>query len=280
MAHFKSVKISNPLLAKYIDSFYFHRSDPSEQSNRITFFPNVNNALTIYQNATLNIINEEPLSIKVVNSKTDNYTFLYGGIQKKFIVSEMETPFSKIGIIFKPLGINHFLKIQNVGLKLRKDYHFPYFEDLLKDDLNHLFDETSVETKVEILEQFFIKALNPDFNEPEIEKVISLIENSDKNLQISDIAQQLSINSKTICRKFKNHLNCTPKYYSKVFHFRKALNEYQNNNKNVKLTDLAFNSSYYDQSDFIKNFRILAGDKPLKILKNMEDFGNNIFWIR
>ena len=280
MDNFKSVKNTNPILTKYIDSYYFHRNENCKKSNCITFFPNVNNALTIYQNATVNILNQDPLRIKVVNSKTENYTFLYGGIQKKFVISEMESPFNKIGIIFKPLGINHFLTIPNLGLKLRKDYNFPYFKELFRNELSNIFSETCLENKIEILDQFFIKSLNPDFNEPEVEKVITLIENSDKSLKISDISDQLSMNSKAICRKFKNNLNCTPKFYSKVFHFRKALNEYQNNNKNVKLTHLAFNNSYYDQSDFIKNFKILTGDKPLKILKNIEDFGHNIFWIK
>lgn len=280
MDTFRSVKITNPLLKKYIDSFYFHQVDQNEQAKCITYFPNVNNALTIYKNADIQILEENPLNIKVSVSKVTNYVFLYGGIQETCNVSQMETPFNKIGVIFKPLGINHFLKIPNVGLQLRKDYFFPYFDASMQKVLSKLFEDESLSTKVEILETFFVKSFNPNFCEPYVEKAIEFIENNDKNFKINEIAEKLSINNKTLCRKFKNNLNCTPKYYSKVFHFRKALNEYQNNNKNVKLTDLALNSNYYDQSDFIKNFRILAGDKPLKILKNMEDFGNNIFWIK
>lgn len=280
MENFRSVKVTNPLLKKYIDSFYFHQCDETEESKCITFFPHVNNALTIYKNATVKIIHESPLSIEVLHAEAPNFSFLYGGIQEKYIVSTMKTPFTKIGVIFNPLGINHFVRIPNLGLKLRKDFYFPFFEELIEADLCKVFEEPLIAKKVEILEAFFINSFNPDFCEPEVEQAIELIETSDKNLKINEIAAQLSINNKTLCRKFKHNLNCTPKHYHKVFHFRKAIHEYQRNNKNVKLTDLAFQGAYYDQSDFIKNFKLLTGDKPLKILKRIEDFGNAIFWIK
>jgi AraC-like DNA-binding protein len=52
-----------------------------------------------------------------------------------------------------------------------------------------------------------------------------------------------------------------------------------NNNQNSKLTDLAYQFNYYDQSDFINQFRKITGINPKNLFKKVKHFGNeNLFW--
>ncbi len=277
---FISVKPKYKALKNYIDAFYFHSSDEQNASKKIIFFPNTKNALTIYKNVKLEIKNTFPMHMKISPSEEDNCVFLYGGIQQNYVISEMNPPFDKIGIVFKPLGMNYFIDEIYLGKMLKNTYDFPSIGKRMSDYINAIYATDTVEKRVEILELFFLNQINDHFDEPVLEKAIDIIENSNGKLKISQLADALNIEEKTLCRKFKNHLNCTPKHYSKVFQFRKALSNYVKEKENKNLTELALNNEYYDQSDFIKNFRKLTGNKPSFFFKQIHDLGNEIYWFK
>lgn len=280
MENFISVKPKHEILKKHIDSFYFHNADKDELNKRIIFFPNLNNALTIYSGASFKVKNYNPIQVQVEKNDSQNFLYLYGGIQQRHIISEMQTPFDKIGIVFKPLGINHFLNYKNLGLLIQKDYIFPYFEQPMNNVNVEIFKSTIIEERVQLLEEFFLKSFNENFKEIIIEKALKIIESSDDKIRIKDIAEQIQISEKTLNRKFQNLLNCSAKHYIKVYHFRNSLNQFYDKNAKVKLIDLALNNYYYDQPDFIKTFKSLTGKNPKKILSDISNLGNNIYWIK
>lgn len=280
METFISIKPQSEILKKHIDSFYFHSADENEITKRIIFFPNLNNALTIYNNASLKIKSIEPTHVEVEKTTYPNFAFLYGGIQHSYVVSEMHTPFDKIGIIFKPLGINHFTNCENLGRILKKNYSFPYFEQSMHNTIIKLFNCSILEERIKLLEDFFLESFKEDFKELIIEKAIKIIENSNDKISVKDIAKQIHVSERTLNRKFQNHLNCSTKHYMKVFLFRKSLNQFYNKNKKIKLIDLALNNFYYDQPDFTKNFKSLTGRNPKEMFCKINNLGNNIYWIK
>lgn len=277
---FQTFKPKSEILKKYIDSFYFHKDDNSIKSKKIVFFPNTKNALTIYKNAKRVVISKKPMHIKITNHESYNYLYFYGGIQHNAIITEINTPFDKIGIIFHPLGMNHFIIENYTGREIRSDYHFPPIERKLKLIIDSVYGTDNFGERLEILENFFIDNLNKDFNEPIVEKAINLLENFNGKLKISQLADKLNVEEKTLLRKFRNHLNCTPKHYAKVLKFRKALTLHINSKEKRNLTDLAHNQHYYDQSDFIKSFKSLTGKNPSFFFNQVEDLGNDIYWFK
>ena len=280
MEKFKAYKPKNEILKKYIDSFYFHQADNSIESRKIVFFPNTKNALTIYKNTKQEISNLKPLHMKISPSNENNYVFLYGGIQQNYVVSEINPPFDKIGVIFQPLGMNHFIDKTCLGKILTKNYHFPIMEKKFINSIDSIYAVDNLEKRMEKLENFFLNQISTDFDDDILKKAITIIENNNRKLKISQLADELNIEEKSLLRKFKNHLNCTPKHYSKVYQFRKTLSSYLDSKENKNLTDLALNNLYYDQSDFIKNFKVLTGIKPSYFFKQINNLGNNIYWFK
>jgi len=54
--------------------------------------------------------------------------------------------------------------------------------------------------------------------------------------------------------------------------FRNALYQYNNGSK---LTQIAYYNNYYDQSDFIKQYKKLVGLTPKQLFKNISEKGDN-----
>lgn len=280
MEKFISVKPKNEVLSKYIDSFYFHQNNEKDYSKKIVFFPNTKNALTIYKNSETKIINKKPLHVKIIPSENCNYFFLYGGIQQNYVVSEAVPPFDKIGVVFLPLGMNHFIEEKYLGKILRNDYYFPSIEKKILLSIDKVYKAKDIETRVALLETFFLKQINYTFHEPTLKKAINYIEEYKGKIKIGDLSSLLHVEEKTLLRKFRNHLNCTPKHYAKVFQFREAMRIYIKKKECKNLTTLAISNNYYDQSDFIKIFKKLTGTKPTSFFKNINDLGNDIYWFK
>ncbi|WP_333693638.1 helix-turn-helix domain-containing protein [Flavobacterium sp.] len=274
---FKSFTPKNETLKKYISTIYFHQSEHIQAIEKIVFFPNTHNALTIYKNATCELKSSKPKHIRIKNHSNDNYLFFYGGIQSNYVVSEIYSPFDKIGIVFKPLGINYFFKKPNLGKSVQNNFCFPEIEEEMMPIVDSIYQTDNIEKRLDMLEEFFLNRFNSSFNESDLSKAIEAIEFSNGTLKVGEIAEMLNIAHKTLIRKFKKHLNCTPKQYSKVYKFRRALSNYQ---KNKKLTNLAIDINYYDQSNFIREFKDLTGIKPSVFFKNIQYLGHDIYWFK
>ena len=94
-----------------------------------------------------------------------------------------------------------------------------------------------------------------------------------------NIDNKLKISQKTLNRKFQKQLNCTVKDYFEIAQFRKSFNHFLNQNQSIKLTDLAYKFDYYDQSEFIRQFKKITGINPKKLFQNVENLGEeDIFW--
>lgn len=275
---FTVIKPKDPKLKKLIHAFYFHQNDTPNEIKRIVFFPNTNNALTIYKNAELITVSEDPKHFRILDSNENDFLLLYGGIQETAIISEIHAPFDKIGIVFKPLGMNHFINDRCIGRHLKKEFNFYPIEQKLKPYLKYVYATDDLDQRVEKLEGFFLDNICHSFSEPKIKKAIQMIESFDGKIKISELADTLSMHKKTLLRKFKYHLNCTPKHYCKVYQFRNALNMYHKHKQRKSLTDLAYSCHYYDQSDFIKNFKALAGKNPSFFFNQVDTFSDEIYW--
>lgn len=277
LEEFSVFKPRSEVLKKYIATFYFHKDERQHETRKIVFFPNTKNALTIYKGSSCEFIATDPKHVRIAHQESADYLFLYGGIQQNYIVSEMRSPFDKIGIVFYPLGLNYFVRDCNMGRLIRDDFFFPSMQANMQAVIASVYETHDLEERLDLLESFFMSQLSSQFNDTVLEKAIHIIEQHQGKLKVGDVAKMVNLEEKTLLRKFKNHLNCSPKHYSKVVKFRNALSAYQD----IKnLTDLAYHVHYYDQSDLIKNIRELTGKKPSFFFKEINNLGHDIYWIR
>lgn len=95
---------------------------------------------------------------------------------------------------------------------------------------------------------------------------VALIE-SGGNLPLGDLLDKLHISERSLERRFKSDIGISPKLFARICRFQRSLQQltqgpYQ------KLSDVALENGYADQSHFIRVFREFTGQSPLQFEKN------------
>lgn len=105
--------------------------------------------------------------------------------------------------------------------------------------------------------------IHRDHNDPLVHKVQEyLAENFDKIISLDDISSYLSINKRTLLRRFKNALDDTPLNYLQKLKVEKAKYLLENDDKTFE--EIAFFMGYEDVCSFRKIFIKHTGILPMK----------------
>ncbi|MFL9843844.1 helix-turn-helix domain-containing protein [Flavobacterium rhizosphaerae] len=263
-------------MAKHIAYYYFHWSD-SEHFHRIfTFYPNYNHALTVYKNSDVELFEA---SSKVSTSQKESLTVLYSVNTHHSAKVDLSGPFNKIGIVFNPAGINHFLKkpLGTYTFNPPFDY-FDHFGNMLHKVLGQVYAEQDAEKKGEMLDVFFESIYN-GFEEPIAKAALMQVLNSNGTVKVEELSEKTGINRKTLLRLFKKHFCASVEEYKKMVMFRNALN-YSQQHDDASLTDVALYNLYYDQAHFIKHFKSVTRQSPKTLLHHLTHLGGQeaLYW--
>lgn len=85
-------------------------------------------------------------------------------------------------------------------------------------------------------------------------------------ISLKEMQITLNLSERSIERKFEQHVGISPKLFSRICRFQAALDQLKNNNY-TKLSDIAFENGYADQSHFIRVFREFTGHSPQQFQK-------------
>jgi AraC-like DNA-binding protein len=274
---FITKKPNSEIISRYISYYYFHQNFEKNKVQRIIFYPNTINAVTIYKNSYLVFKNKYISTTKP--SKNEEFNLFYSGIKSQIGISEMETPFDKIGIAFEALGIHRFIQkpYQDV-LSINDNCVFTEFNADIFPTLENVYATYDFNERVKILDEYFLSKLI-DFNEKLIEQAIELIAKNHQKYKVYELAEELKTSTKTLNRNFHKHLNCSVKEYLDVAQFRKSFNHFLVGVEKENLTSLSHHFNYYDQSEFIRHYKKITGITPKKLFQNVKHFGEeDIFW--
>lgn len=272
---FITAKPSSEKIRKYIAYYYFHYSNDINFRGNFSFYPNFKHALTIYKDSDILLL--ENTSI-VKPSVFSNIQTLYSINKNKSIKVTIEGKFNKIGIVFNPLGINHFIKKPLSDVLNLEFGDFTYFGEEFKSKIEKAFIEKQLDTKVSILDDFFENKLAP-FEENILKNAVGEIIVSNGGIKVTELSEKLLINRKMLLRLFKMHTFMSVEEYRKMVMFRLALNFYQENKKNSNLTEVALFSMYYDQAHFIKHFKSITKETPNSLLSKISKLGSEeTYW--
>ena len=259
------------LVKKLIAYYYFHKNETENHREKFIYYPNYQNALTIYKQSNVKYHNNS--SFAFPDKKTPFY-IAFSGVENNPRVAEIKAPFNKIGVVFKPLGLNQLVKGQLASyIGSTSDKRFSYFDEDIFPTCKELYSSEKIDDKVELLDKYFSKHYL-GFSESHLIKAVFLLTEAQENINVQELALKLGIHRKTLLRIFQKHLNCTVKDYISIVKFRRALNDYQNADEKPQLIHLAYENNYYDQSEFINHFKKTTGFNPKKLLKNLEHLGN------
>lgn len=100
---------------------------------------------------------------------------------------------------------------------------------------------------------------NPEIIHP-VQSAVRFVIHSPETWNVRDLASQFNLSERQFERKFKQYSGFTPKLYMRIIRFAKACNYYGRTPET--LTEIAYQCGYYDQSHFIKDFKVFSGYHP------------------
>lgn len=131
-----------------------------------------------------------------------------------------------------------------------------------------ILEASSTEARIEAVEGFLLDRLKEQSVIDSIVKSTSEALVSTKgNTSIGTILKEDLSKRRSLERKFSRQVGISPKQLGKIIRLQAAL-KLMLDDQEKSLTQVAYESEYYDQAHFIKDFRELTGTNPKEYLSN------------
>lgn len=106
--------------------------------------------------------------------------------------------------------------------------------------------------------------------DPAVQYAVGQISESQGTVALRDLRRKLQVSERSFERKFRQTVGISPKLFARICRFQASLNQLRTNNYN-RLSDIAFDNGYADQSHFIRGFNQFAGFSPDQYRKQLTE---------
>jgi len=133
-----------------------------------------------------------------------------------------------------------------------------------------LMDDGSNTHRIRVLSAYLSSLLdrNNKYENKSIQYLLSRIIQAKGGLSLDDLRKELQVSERSLERKFRQFIGIAPKLFCRISRFQASLNELRFN-RYEKLSDIAYENEYADQSHFIRSFKEFAGCSPLQYQKQL-----------
>ncbi len=139
-----------------------------------------------------------------------------------------------------------------------------------------LLNTATHEKQLQVLSDYLFEQLQK--NEMQVDAVthyaLNQIIQSKGVIALKELQQHMQLTERSFERRFNQHVGITPKLFAKICRFQACLQQLKNNDYS-KLSDIAFDNGYADQSHFIRAFREFAGSSPWQFQKQSQKVGDD-----
>ncbi len=141
-----------------------------------------------------------------------------------------------------------------------------------------IINATTTEKRIEIIESFLLSKLKHKSTIDNIVKdTIDTLFLTKGSMPINSILKDELSKRRSLERKFLKQVGISPKQLSKVIRLQTALKMLLNK-QSESLTKIAYESEYYDQAHFIKDFKEFTGTNPKEYLSDEEMVLSSLFY--
>lgn len=141
-----------------------------------------------------------------------------------------------------------------------------------------IVEATNSSERIEIIENFLLDKLNEKTTIDNIVKTtIDALLATNGSASISEILKEDLSKRRQLERNFIKQIGVSPKQFGKVIRLQTALKMLLNK-KAENLTDIAYESEYFDQAHFIKDFKEFTGINPKEFLGNENMALSSLFY--
>jgi len=195
-----------------------------------------------------------------------------------FVIGQLTRPLAiaptgETGIFAVRFHPNGFLPFASIPIKDMENTAVSLenlFQDQGQDIEQKVLKANSILEKIHLIETFLLGQLTDIETVDRIVKsIVETILTANGQLSIDELSKQTNINRRQLERKFSSAIGLSPKQLSKTIRLQATLKMLLNK-KFTSLTALAYETEYYDQAHFIKDFKELTGFTP------KEFYGKNL----
>lgn len=172
-------------------------------------------------------------------------------------------------IRFYPYGFANFVAepIKNLANK-ETPIELLFEEKIAKDLEQKIIQAEDVKQRIKIIEKFLLERLNDKSIVDNIVKsTVDALLSTKGSASIKMILKEDLSKRRQLERKFANQIGMSPKQLGKVIRLQTALKMLLDK-ETESLTNIAYESEYYDQAHFIKDFKEFTGTNPKEFLGN------------
>ncbi|WP_316839467.1 helix-turn-helix domain-containing protein [Pedobacter gandavensis] len=189
--------------------------------------------------------------------------------------------FDMLGVCLQPNALNSLFGLNAHPLTdscLELDELVELNQSLLSERLH---DVSSAIQKIEVLSQFMLTKIKarPSGKEAEMQFAMDKIMHSSGGTSLKVLQEELYLTERNFERKFKQYVGITPKLFSRICRFQSSLKQL-NHHQFDKLSDLAYENNYADQSHFIRSFKEFTGLSPYQYQKRSTELAENLAELR
>jgi AraC-like DNA-binding protein len=256
-----------PLLQQHIAYYYFFESVSSFKSEFVVF-PHTHIPLTIHSGASwhtaqgITCVNEAP---------TDQSLCLLQGMLKVPLRARFNGAIKRVTIVFKPLGINHFLEVDFARIGGGDMQSFEHWEEK---SFNTILDTADKHSALNQLEQLLLRQYRIFNSYRQMQKALDLLTSFPNDLGVTKTAKALEIDVRQLNRLFAKHIGVSPITYKKIARFRHSVNLRNNDAAFTRLISLATASNFFDQAYFNKVYKELTESSPLQFFSQLEKYAD------
>lgn len=194
--------------------------------------------------------------------------FLYGQTVKPGEIL-LEGEFRSIGITFQPDSLGRLFGM-NAGhltdtcLNVRDEYAAVELEEAL-------LNSASTDAQLSILYDYIYKLVQKRDTRPEpvTAEALNHILGVKGVVDLQELQKRLRVSERTLERKFTTQVGISPKLFSRVTQFQASLDQLKAG-RFTRLSDIAFDNGYTDQSHFIRSFKTFTGFTPFQFQQKTE----------
>lgn len=202
--------------------------------------------------------------------------FLYGQTTRYTNIFSPAS-FRTIGVYFYPHALQSVFGLNASGLtdtclnlaELAKEQGAPLSEQ-------QLLDSGPFHHQMEVLTDYIFYQINKYAGQGDafLPHALSRIIESKGNIPLKTLLDELGMTERSFERKFQQGVGTSPKLFARICRFQASLSQLRNN-RFSKLSDIAFENEYADQSHFIRAFKEFTGFTPNKYQQHSNELVEN-----
>ena len=184
------------------------------------------------------------------------------GLRDSYRVFKNTDNIASVLVFFKEASATHFFR-QPLHELFSESVSLDNF--MLRSELlfleEQLFEAATDDARINTVERFLLSRMSPALPDKLVIAALSLIHDAHGNIRIRELMEKLHISQGPLEKRFRQAVGASPKKFASVVRMKSAIQQYKTQ---TSLTELGYNTGFYDQAHFIKEFKTFTGLTPHK----------------